>query len=180
MFILYALYRCYSIWFLTLLRCCPIIAYVPILLYTCGAYMGISMWVGGVGTRTLHIMRIYIYIQSLSWYWAMFSLDRERYNLQNQCVRIYIYAPCTGTDYMPKEGVQRTAPCCEGVYILCVHIYIHYTYIRTSIYFNILYLYNIHTCAHTHTHTYTFILPPSPGCVRARKCVCVCVCVCRV
>lgn len=68
---------------------------VNIIIYVQRVYGYVSRW----GCRCMHTYIMRIYIQSLSWYWAMFSLDRERYNLQNQYV--YIYAPCIGTDYMP-------------------------------------------------------------------------------
>jgi len=128
----------------------------------------------------------------------MFSLDRERYNLQNRCVCMSIYIRTKyvytyigtnrgqGRTISSEEGARRTAPCCEGVYILCIYyheyIYIH-TFVYTSIYFNILYLYNIHTCTHTQTRTrkYIRLLPRRDcmRCVRAREmCVCIYMCVC--
>lgn len=109
----------------------------------------------------------------------MFSLDRERYNLQNRCVYIYIGTHRSqGRTILPEEGAQRTAPCCEGVYILYIRID---TYIRIRLYISISYIYIIYTRArtHTHAHIYTLILPHRRGlyirCVCARAQVCVCV-----
>jgi len=106
---------------------------VCILLYSCSAYM-IKYVGGGVGTRT-HIMRIYI--QSLSWYWAMFSLDRERYNLQNQCICIYIRT-------VHRDGLYAEGGCATHRTLLRGCLYIMYT--------------SIHIL-HIHSYVYIFQYP---------------------
>lgn len=105
----------------------------------------------------------------------MFSLDRERYNLQNQCV--CIYAPRTGTDFTAEGGCATHRTLLRGcLYIMYTYICTHITHTFVRQYISISYIYIIYTHVRAHTYIYTSSLTRDCiWCVRAQVCVRVCV-----